>query len=39
MATFYNKACRVDAKMALFQPKLKKSVIDDGLTFYVAEEQ
>jgi hypothetical protein len=35
MASFYNTACRVDAKMALFQPDLQVSVIDDGLTFYV----
>ena len=35
MASFYNTACRVDAKMALFQPELQKSVIDDGLTYYV----
>ena len=35
MASFYNTACRVDAKMALFQPELQVSVIDDGLTFYV----
>ena len=38
MASFYNTACRVDAKMALFQPELQVSVIDDGLTFYVAKE-
>ena len=38
MSSFYNTACRVDAKMALYQPKLKASVIDDGLTFYVAEQ-
>ena len=38
MASFYNNACRVDAKMALFQPELQASVIDDGLTFYVAKE-
>ena len=35
MASFYNTVCRVDAKMALFQPELQKSVIDDGLTYYV----
>ena len=35
MASFYNNACRVDAKMALFQPELQVSVIDDGLTYYV----
>ena len=34
MASFYNTACRVDAKMAFFQPELQVSVIDDGLTFY-----
>lgn len=34
MASFYNTACRVDAKMALFQPELEKSVLDKGLTFY-----
>ena len=34
MASFYNTACRVDAKMAFFQPELQMSVIDDGLTFY-----
>jgi hypothetical protein len=39
MASFYNTACRVDAKMALFQPELQVSVIDDGLTFYVAKEK
>ena len=38
MASFYNTACRVDAKMALFQPELQVSVIDDGLTFYVPKE-
>ena len=37
MASFYNTACRVDAKMALFQPELQVSVIDDGLTFYTAK--
>jgi hypothetical protein len=35
MASFYNTACRVDSKMALFQPELKTSVIDEGLNFYV----
>ena len=34
MASFYNTACQVDSKMALFQPELKKSVIDEGLPFY-----
>ena len=34
MASFYNTACIVDAKMALFQPELQASVIDEGLTFY-----
>lgn len=38
-ASFYNTACRVDAKMALFQPELKVSVIDDGLNFYIPKEQ
>ena len=38
MSSFYNNACRVDAKMALFQPELKVSVIDDGLTYYVPAE-
>lgn len=39
MASFYNTACRVDAKMALYQPELKVSVIDnDGLTFYVPSD-
>ena len=38
MASFYNTACRVDAKMALFQPELQVSVIDDGLTYYVAKD-
>jgi hypothetical protein len=38
MPSFYNTACRVDAKMALFQPELQVSVIDDGLTFYVPSE-
>ena len=38
MASFYNTACRVDAKMALFQPELKMSVLDDDLTFYVPKE-
>ena len=37
-ASFYNTACRVDAKMALFQPELQSSVIDDGLTFYIPKE-
>ena len=36
MGSFYfNNAVRVDAKMALFQPELVASVLDDGLTFYV----
>jgi hypothetical protein len=35
MSSFYNTSCRVDAKMALFQPELQASVIDDGLTFYI----
>ena len=34
MASFYNTAVRVDAKMALFQPELVASVLDEGLTFY-----
>ena len=34
MASFYNNACKVDAKMALWSPELQVSVIDDGLTFY-----
>ena len=41
MGSFYTDAtniCRVDAKMALFQPELQVSVIDDGLTFYVAKD-
>ena len=38
MSTFYNKACQVDAKMALFQPELQVSVIDEGLTYYVAKD-
>ena len=38
MASFYNNACRVDAKMALFQPELQVSVIDEGLNFYVPKE-
>lgn len=38
MASFYNTACRVDAKMALWQPELQASVIDDGLTFYQPKE-
>ena len=38
MASFYNDACRVDAKMALFQPELQVSVIDEGLTYYVPKE-
>ena len=38
MASFYNKACSVDAKMALFQPELQVSVIDEGLTYYVPKE-
>lgn len=37
MASFYNTACRVDAKLALFQPELQVSVIDDGLNYYVAK--
>ena len=37
MASFYNTACRVDAKMALFQPELQVSVIDEGLKYYVAK--
>ena len=38
MASFYDKACRVDAKMALYQPELQASVIDDGLTFYTPKD-
>lgn len=34
MASFYNQACRVDAKMALSPPDLQASVLDDGLTYY-----
>ena len=37
MASFYNTVCVVDAKMALFQPPLQKSVIDDGLVFYTPQ--
>jgi len=36
MASFYNTACRVDAKLAFFVPEVKGSVIDEGLPFYVA---
>ena len=39
MASFYNTACRVDAKMALFQPELERSVIDDGLTYYTPTDK
>ena len=38
MASFYNTVCRVDAKMALFQPELQVSVIDDGLNFYTPKD-
>lgn len=38
MATFYNTACRVDAKMALFQPELQLSIIDDGLNYYTPKD-
>ena len=38
MSSFYNTACRVDAKMALFQPELQVSVIDEGLPFYIPKE-
>ena len=38
MASFYDTACIVDAKMALFQPELQKSVIDEGLTFYIPKD-
>ena len=38
MASFYNTACRVDAKMAFFQTELQATVIDDGLTYYVPKE-
>ena len=34
MASFYNTVCRVDAKMALFQPELQHKVIDDGLLYF-----
>ena len=34
MASFYNKALRVDAKIALTPPKLKVSIIDEDLTYY-----
>ena len=37
MSSFYNTACRVDSKMALFQPELQVSVIDEGLKYYVAK--
>ena len=41
MGSFYSDSnegrCKVDAKMALFQPELKVSVIDDGLSFYTAK--
>ena len=40
MASFYNTACRVDAKMALFVPEVQGSVIDpNGLSFYAAKEE
>lgn len=39
MASFYNTVCNVDAKMALFQPSLQKSVIDDGLTYYAPKSK
>ena len=32
MSTFYNTACRVDAKMALYTRELKSSIIGDGTT-------
>ena len=38
MASFYNTACRVDAKMAFFQTELQATVIDDGLTYYVPKD-
>ena len=38
MASFYNQACRVDAKMAFIVPELKESIIDDDLTFYTPSE-
>ena len=38
MASFYNTACRVDAKMALFQPELQASIIDNDLKFYAAKD-
>ena len=37
MASFYNTACRVDAKMALFQPELQVSVLMKDL-HYVPKE-
>lgn len=36
MASFYKDACRVDSKLALFQPELQVSVIDEGLNFYTS---
>ena len=36
MASFYKDACRVDYKLALFQPELQVSVIDEGLNFYTS---
>ena len=38
MASFYNTACRVDAKLALFQPELQQTVLDDGLNFYIPKD-
>ena len=39
MSSFYNTACRVDSKMALFQPELQKSVLDEGIVFYVPKDK
>ena len=35
--TFYIDACNIDAKNTPFPPKLKGGLVDDGLSFYSAE--
>ena len=37
MASFYNDACHVDAKLAIFIPEVKETVLHTDLTFYSPE--
>lgn len=38
MASFYNTACNVDARMALFRPTLQGTVIGEGLKYYTPKK-